>query len=149
MTDLVPESTAVVVNYLINHPEIKPWVCGNMEGYLDVMPLIQNTDNFFFTSDHGGCGLIKLQLGVYDLHSFVLPSGRGLWVKDNFERVKEWMFKNTDCIEITTMVPKNNRLALGAARMCKFKKYGILEKAWKFGSEIYDIDLYRLRKEVT
>ncbi len=145
---LVPESTSAVVNYLINHDEIKPWVCGEMVGTLDATPLIADRDNYFFTDTHGGCGLLNLGQGRYDLHSFVLPSGRGRWVKDNFERVKAWMFENTDCREIITMVPKNNRLALGAARFCGFKKYGSMEKAWKFGGEVFDIDLYVLYKGV-
>ncbi len=144
--ELVPESTAHVVNFLINHPSIQPWVCGNLKGFLDAKPLVNNTDNYFFTEEMGGCGLIKLSPHRWELHSFVLPSARGRWVKDNFERVKEWMFKNTPCTEIVTLCPLNNKMSIGAARMCKFSKCGTIEQAWTYNDQVFDIDMYILYK---
>jgi hypothetical protein len=144
--NLVPETTAHVVNFLINHPSIQPHVCGQLVGYLDATPLVQNPDNYFFTNEVGGCGFINLAPGRYELHSFALPSARGRWVKENFERVKEWMFNHTPCKEIVTLVPLNNRMALGAARICGFKKYDTMPNSWTFEGKSYDIDAYVLYK---
>ena len=145
---LAPETTPHVINYLINHPSIQPYVCGELAGQLDITVLLQNTDNIFFSDEVSGCGFIKLGPGRYELHSFSLPEGRGRQVKKGFEQVRDWMWSHTDCTEIVTMVPVNNRMARGAARMTGFKKYGTLEKAWKFGGEVFDIDLYVLYKGV-
>lgn len=145
---IVPETTAHVINYLVNHESIKPWVCGQIEGVLDVTPLIQNSDNYFFTDEVGGCGFIKLSPGRFELHSFCLPEARGKWTKDRFAEVRDWMFSHTDATEIVTMVPHNNLMARGAARMCKFTKYAKLENAWPYNGKVYDIDMYVLFKEV-
>ncbi len=145
---LIPETTADRVNELINHESIRPWVAGSFKGILDATSLVKNKDNIFFTSTHGGCGFIKMRPGTYDLHTFVLPEGRGAWVKDNFINVRDWMFNNTDAVEIITMCPKNNRMAVGAARFCGFKKYSTAEKVWEQDGNIYDIDFYVLFKEV-
>lgn len=146
--NFIPEVDAIRINQLINHETIKPWVCGNMIGLLDASILVNNKDNIFFANEHGGCGFIKVNENTYDLHSFVLPSGRGRWTRDNFIKVKDWIFSNTNANIITTMVPVNNRMALGAARVCGFKKYGTINQAWAFEGKMYDIDTYVIYKGV-
>lgn len=145
---LIPEKNASRINDLINHESIKRWVCGPMIGVLDATVLVENGENIFFVAEHGGCGFIKNGENSYELHSFALPSGRGRWVRDNFFRVRDWIFSNTNASMITTMVPVNNKMALGAARICGFKKYGTTKDCWTFDGNIYDIDSYVLYKEV-
>lgn len=145
---LIPEVNADRINFLINHPDIRPWVCGDFVGVLDATPLVNNRENIFFTSTFGGCGFIKLKPYIYELHSFALPEGRGSWVKENFKLVKDWMFENTDAMEILTICPRVNRMAIGAARMVGFKKYATIENSWSHEGKIYDVDAYVLYKEV-
>lgn len=145
--ELSPTKDVNAINALMNDPSIKPWICGNLVGVLDISPLV-NEKNIFFVDEHGGCALIYMSDGIYDLHSFVLPSGRGRWVKKNFDAVKGWMFANTNCERIITLCPTNNGMAVGAARFCGFKKYGTIANAWEHDGEIYDIDTYVLYKEV-
>lgn len=146
--ELIPEKNADRINKFINDPSIREWVSGDFTGVLDATILVNNRDNIFFTSIHGGCGLIKLGSGIYELHTFVLPDGRGAWVKENFSRVRDWMFANTDTTEIRTLCPKNNRMAIGAARFCGFKKHSTMEKSCTHNGNIYDMDIYVLYKEV-
>lgn len=148
ISELIPEENAERINVLINHPEIRPWVSGDFMGILDATDLVKNKHNIFFTDGPGGCGFIKLRPGVYELHSFCLPEGRGSWVKNSFLKVKDWIFKNTDALMILTLCPKNNRMAIGAARICGFKKYSTIEKGWSQNGNLYDMDSYVLYKEV-
>lgn len=145
---LIPEVDAKRINEIINHESVRPWVAGDIKGNLDADILVKNKANFFFVGEHGGSGFIKLKEGIYDLHSFVLPSGRGSWVKENFQRVRDWMFINTDAIAIVTLCPKNNRMAIGAARMCGFKKYATIERSWIHNGDIFDMDAYVVYKGV-
>ena len=145
---LVPEVNADKVNYFINHPSVREWVSGDLKGVLDASILVNNKNNIFFTSIHGGCGFIKTAPSIFELHTFVLPEGRGSWVKENFSSVRDWIFENTDATAIVTMCPKNNRMAIGAARFCGFKKYSTMENAWTQNGEVHDMDGYVLYKEV-
>lgn len=134
------------VYYLLNHPSIKDWVFGDY--VIDtIKPLIDDEENKFFLGDLGGCFFIKRAPDIYELHSFVLPAGRGRWARDNFMEVLGWMFANTPATRIVTMCPVNNRMAIGAARMCGFKKYDKVPEGWKQNGHSYDIDMYYLRKE--
>jgi len=146
-TMLTPEVNADKINYFINDPSISDWVRGDLKGVLDAKVLVENKDNYFFCDEHGGCGFIKLRPSVYELHSFVRPEGRGSWVKYHAKMVFDWIFKNTDATAIVTLCPKNNRMAIGAARYCGFKKYDTLEKSWIYKGEIFDMDAYVLHKE--
>lgn len=135
---LTPETSAARINELINHESIREWVCGQLTGVLDVTQFVENKDNIFFTAEHGGCGLLKREDGSYELHSFSLPSGRGRWVRDNFFKVRDWIFSNTNAPYIVTFVLPSNKMALGAVRICGFRKY----------EEIEDVGYYVLYRDV-
>lgn len=144
---LIPEKDASRINELINDPSIRPWVAGDFIGILDATPFIKNPDNIFFVSEHGGVGFIKTYPHTYECHSFILPSGRGKWMKKNFVEVKEWIFSNTDATQIVTLCPKDNGMAIGAARICGFRKYSTLESLWKHNDNIHDMDAYIIYRD--
>ncbi len=145
---LTPETDAIRINRLVNDPSIKPYVCGQISGVLDVTILVNNPKNIFFCGEHGGCGFIWMEEGQYELHSFVLPEGRGRWARDNFRLCLEWIWANTGATQIVTLCPQNNRPAIGAARICGFTKYATIPDAWLFDGLEYDIDSYVLYKGV-
>ena len=148
MDKLTPETDAVRINRLVNDPSIYPYVCGPLVGVLDATILVNNPKNIFFCGEFGGCGFIWMEDGQYELHSFCLPEGRGRWARDNFNLCRDWMWANTAATKIVTMVPQNNRMAQGAARICKFVKYATTAGVWLFEGNTYDIDSYVLYKGV-
>lgn len=144
---IAPSIDVDAINRLINDPSIKPWVCGDLGGFLDVSTLVDNPENLFFVAEFGGASLIKIKPKTYELHTFVLPEGRGRWAKQKLRYIFQWMFDHTDVEDIITLCPTNNRMAIGAARMSGFKKYGIIEQAWNHENIKYDIDCYIFKKE--
>lgn len=100
------------LNQVANHAEVRPWLAG--EGEIDLSGAIANPANFALVNGSGGFLLTPNAPGVYEVHSLFLPEGRGESVKF-MDECQEWMFTRTDCIAITSKVPKANRAAKGFA----------------------------------
>lgn len=67
------------VNFLVNHPEIRPHIGGDPDTLLDLGPAVANDDNIFLDGAHGGFACCWSAPGTYEIHTFVLPEGRGTW----------------------------------------------------------------------
>lgn len=108
------------MNDVVNHPSVYPWVHGPIVGYLDLAPIVENRDNFCLFGEYGGTIFTFMQPGIYELHTQVVPEGRGPWTLHMLWDSFRYMFTHTDAMEIMTRVPKGNLGALAAARACKF-----------------------------
>lgn len=69
----------VRVNYLVNHPDVRPFIGGDPAEPLDLSAAVANDENIFLDGEHGGFACIWSAPGVYEIHTFVLPEGRGEW----------------------------------------------------------------------
>lgn len=70
------------VNAVVNHPAVLPFV-GGVEGeVLDLSALVERPEHWFLMDDHGGFMLAWSAPGVREVHTFVLPEGRGQWAAD-------------------------------------------------------------------
>lgn len=70
---------ADVVNYLANHPEIRPHV-GPLEiGALDMTAAVADPQNVFLIGEHGGFALVWTAPWTYEVHVFMLQDGLGKW----------------------------------------------------------------------
>lgn len=116
------------LNGVANHPDVRPTLGGT--GDIDFSGLLLNSQNFAFQFDHGGFVVVKLEHGVYECHSMFLPEGRGQDVSEAMQESLRYMFTATDCLEIVTKCPDDNRAAFGAARSMGFTKSFRLEKGW-------------------
>ncbi len=112
---IVRATDAVRVNAVLNDYRVRPWVADEGEGDLDVSAGVADPRNVFLLGEHGGCFFIWLQPGVYEVHTAVLPAGRGAWVRALTETVVWWMFTQTDAYEILTRVPAGHIAAKTAA----------------------------------
>jgi hypothetical protein len=65
------------LNYLVNHPTIRPFVGGDPATTLDLAPIAADDKNYLLLSDHGGFLCTWSAPGTYEVHTFVLPEGRG------------------------------------------------------------------------
>jgi len=99
------EHDARHINMVLNHPVVRPWVADVGEGVLDINPIVQNENNVLLMGEHGGCLFFCPQPGVYEVHTQVLPEGRGPWALDFVRGCARWMFTRTPAFEITTRVP--------------------------------------------
>lgn len=81
VTSILSRSTdADAVNAVINAPEVRPFV-GPGDNDLDVTPVLLNLNNVALMGEHGGFTLSWSAPGIYEVHTFVLKSGRGEWAR--------------------------------------------------------------------
>ncbi len=67
------------LNFLVNHPEVRPSSGGDGKSWLDLAPYLEDHDNHFLDGDHGGLFFHWQAPDTYEVHIFVLPEGRGAW----------------------------------------------------------------------
>lgn len=65
------------INALVNHPSIRPHIGGDGESVLDLSAAVANEDNVFLLGSHGGFAFTWSGPGVFEVHTFILPEGRG------------------------------------------------------------------------
>jgi hypothetical protein len=70
------------INEVVNHPEVRPFVGPVSYGELDVAPVVAKQEDWFLMGDHGGFLLSWSAPKVREIHTFVLPEGRGRWAAD-------------------------------------------------------------------
>ena len=99
---------AARVNEIINDPSIYPWVKGSQAGPLDMSTIVADTNNVFLVGEHGCVIFFKIQPGVYDFHTSVLPEGRGEWMRQGASEAFHYMFTQTDAYELLTKCPDGN-----------------------------------------
>ncbi len=96
---------ATFLNSIANGPEVRPWL--GRSGELDLTPIVSDTNNFCFVCPKGGFVGIRLQPGLYELHTIFHP-GDGAEVMSFAAICMRFMFTQTDCVELRTKVPVTN-----------------------------------------
>lgn len=69
------------INALVNDPSIRPTVGGDGESYIDVSSAVADRQNVFLLGEHGGFACTWSAPGTYEVHTFILPDGRGRWAR--------------------------------------------------------------------
>jgi hypothetical protein len=110
---------AKFLNYVANHPAVRPDVADAAEGVLDLSVRID--DALVLTGEHGAFIVFRYGVGTYECHSLFLPDGRGEWGREFAEAGLEYMFCATDCIDLLTRVPQGHVGAKALARICGFE----------------------------
>lgn len=132
------------INAILNHPVVRPWVA-DAEGPIDISRQVTNRANVLLMGEYGGFFCFCLQPGVYEVHSQVLPAGRGKWMRAFAHAGACWMFTRTDAYEIVTRVPDGHiaakALAMGAGMRHEFTR----QKECLFRGELRDVHIYSFR----
>lgn len=136
---------AKALNPIINDPDVFRWVKGNFTGdYLDMSPVIANTDNVLLMGEGGGVLFVKHQLGLYEAHVQMLPEKRGGHTFRMVQEALHWMFTRTDAFEITTRVPKGNLGARALVRAIHGRLEFRLTEGWVIEDKAVYADVYSL-----
>lgn len=141
--EVTREFSAERINYILNDPDVRPWVAPTSAGTIDVSVAVNNRANILLMGEHGGCLLVSLVPGVYEVHTQVLRSGRGQWTADFLETAKHWMFTKTDCFEVLTRVPHGHvraKMATLAAHM----RHAFTRPEGSFRDRTVPVDVYSL-----
>lgn len=139
------QSSAAHINQIVNHPSIYPWVCGPIDGPLDLTELIDSGRYIALFGEHGGFLFWKLADGIYDAHSAVAPEGRGKWAIEAARKALSMMFMD-DAQEIMMTVPKGNVAVRALVRALKAKPVGKIEHGWWIDGHPVPADIFSLIK---
>lgn len=135
---------ATRLNEVINHPAVHPWVCGSIEGQLDMTPAVADRRNVLLMGEHGGIIFHCHQPGLYEAHTQVVPEGRGQWCLDMTNAALHWMFARTDCIEVLTRVPKGNYAARTLTKAAGLTSRFINPHGWAYGKRVVAAEVFGL-----
>lgn len=67
------------INYLVNHPDIRPFVGGDISKPIDLTSAIRDEANIFLNAEHGAFCCSWTAPQTYEVHTLILPCGRGKW----------------------------------------------------------------------
>lgn len=110
------------LNRIVNHPDIRPFVADMSVGELDLSPQVANAANICLVGEFGAFLCFKFYEGCYEVHTQVLPEGRGEWTRRFAETGAHYMFTATDCVEILTRVPEGHMPALALTKTMGFRR---------------------------
>lgn len=85
---------AEVVNLAANHPDVRPFLGPASLGELDFEEAVAEDHNWFLMGKHGGFALAWSGPGVYEVHVFILPEGRGKWAAQARQEVIDFAKAN-------------------------------------------------------
>lgn len=116
------ETDATFINAIANHASVREHMLG--KGLIDYTPVIKNTANVVLTGPMGGMVFHQLVPGFFEIHTQVLPEGRGAWALEMAQSALLWIFTRTVASEVMTRVPDGNLPARDLTRRCG----GVLEQ---------------------
>lgn len=128
------------INTVINDPDVRPFVGPVDLGDVDLTPVITQPENWFLMGEHGGFGLIWSAPNVHEIHTFILPSGRGKWAVDAAEAMIDFARKNGDTM-LWTKIPPTAKNVGAYARMMGMKTTNMVVSTFGEPYEVYKMEL--------
>lgn len=130
---------ATRLNELANHPAVRPHIGLTAHGQIDCTETLSNPGVICLEVEHGAFVFDQLDPqhpSRFELHTFILPEGRGAAVLQAAAEAFRWMFTRTDCLELVTKVPASNKPAAFMARRAGFMSVFTRQAAWEDGSDV-------------
>lgn len=78
---VAPSRDAQFINAVVNDPSVRPFVGPADLGELDLSEAIARPEHLCLMGVYGGFLLAWSAPGVREVHTFILPSGRGAWAR--------------------------------------------------------------------
>lgn len=122
---LTPTRDVSWANAVCNHPAVLSGLSLGIVDSIDLAPLLALNRNHLLMGEHGGAVLLWTSPGVYDVHDFVLPEGRGAWARDAAQDVFSYAFDVLAARTIWAQTPAENRASRMFNRILGFKSEGV------------------------
>lgn len=135
---------AATLNTVVNDPAVYPWVHGAVEGPLDLTAIAGDPQNVLLQGEFGSMLFMPVSPGIWELHTQVLPEGRGPWTLGLGRAALLWMFTATDAVEILTRVPEGNVAAASAAKRGGFAASWTMAEGWFYDGKPVPVTVYSL-----
>lgn len=101
---------AARINAVVNHPDVRPFVGPEDLGELDLAPVAARPEHWFLMGDHGGFLLSWSAPGVREVHTFILPAGRGRWAVEARKAMLEYAAQNGTKQLWTKVLPEHRHV---------------------------------------
>ena len=75
---------------------------------------------------------------MFDIHTSILPDGRGSFGACAVKEAIEWIFNNTQAVKVIGFIPSFNHRALKYAKLCGFQQEGVVKKSYQKNGILYD-----------
>jgi len=85
---------AARLNSIANHEAIRPFIGGDITVDIDLSNAVADHANIFLAGEHGAFAFSWTGPGVYEVHTMVLPDGRGPWAAAFALSARSWMADN-------------------------------------------------------
>lgn len=138
------QSDASRLNLIVNHPDIYPWVRGFQKDTLDLTSAFAQGDKLCLLGKYGGVLFHRMQPGLYEAHTQILPEGRGAWALDCVRACLMWLFTRTDAMEVMTRCPDGNLPAKALARAIGGRLQFNNPQGWVRDDNLVPADIYSL-----
>lgn len=136
------EFDAKRLNEIVNDPAVYPWVKGNIEGEIDLTSVVADPANVLLMGEHGALLFMQLQPGLFEVHTQILPVGRGQWAVNFATACIFWVFCRTTCFELLTRCPHGNLGARALARCVGGKKLFTNPRGWMKDGKTIPADIF-------
>ena len=143
------------VNRIMRHRDIYPQSiddgCPQNPVDFDVEPILKNESVYFlgWRIDEAWAGLWMFKpwnSTTYEIHTCVLPPFRGKAAIHAAKDAGDWMFENTQCRKVVTLVPEDNRAALLYALATGMEKEGLVTNSILKDGDLLDQTLLGIGK---
>lgn len=128
------------INVVVNDPEVRPFVGAIELGDVDLTSVVERPENWFLMGEHGGFGLVWSAPGVHEIHTFILPLGRGKWATKAAETMIAFARENGDTM-LWTKIPSKFKNVSIYARLMGMKTTDIVVKTFGEPYEVYKMEL--------
>lgn len=133
------------INYIVNHPAVRPWTNEIGKGVVDMTKDLSNHKHILLMGEHGGIIFYEIMHGLYEAHTQVLPEGRGEWAKQLTDACAEWMFTKTGAFELMTRVPVGHHSAKALTLHTGMKLEFTRKNECMFRGKRGDVEIYSYR----
>lgn len=143
-----------LVAKMVSHDSIWPWIHDDLtpdteEAKLAVAQGLLSNPSFICLSPNVFTvfGFQRMNAVTYEVHTLMLPEGRGRIGFSAGKETARWMFDNTPCRKLIGLNPANNRAVTSFALKVGFKREGIISKSWLYNNVLYDRIIVGLSKD--
>jgi hypothetical protein len=138
------------VNYILTHESIYEYISDDLECDKNILAKAALSNNSMLLISPNAFTIYllnRINCITVEVHTNILPEGRGdTGIKAGRESIR-WVFDNTVYKKIISWVPSFNKQAAVYAVKCGFRREGVCEKSFQKNGIIYDMILYGICKE--
>lgn len=128
------------INVIVNDPAVRPFVGPLDFGEIDLAEAVARPEHWFLIGEHGGFSLIWSAPNTHEIHTFILPSGRGKWAVKAAESMIAFARENGDTMLWTKIPPKWKHVG-SYARLMGMKPTDMVVATFGEPYEIYKMEL--------